>query len=59
MTSSRTLLLAWGFFVLASTLPSTWWEVGPFDTREACEEIRAGMRVTGAYKEVGECTEWQ
>ena len=50
--------LAWGFFVLASTIPPKWWEVGPFETLERCEEIRAGLRLAGAMIEIDECVQW-
>ena len=50
--------LAWGFFVLASTIPPKWWEVGPFETLERREEIRAGLRLAGAMIEIDECIQW-
>jgi len=58
------ILLAWGFWVQVSTLPElldkAWYEVGPFETREQCEYVRAGAAWAGRlYRVIDPCIEWQ
>ena len=45
----------WGFFVLTSTLPPVWIDVGPFETLADCTAINRGMLISGAYIEVDPC----
>jgi hypothetical protein len=58
------ILLAWGFWVQVSTLPElldkAWYEVGPFETREQCEYVRAGAAWAGRlYRVIDPCIEWR
>ena len=58
------ILLAWGFWVQVSTVPElldkAWYEVGPFETMEQCEYVRAGAAWAGRlYRVIDPCTEWK
>ena len=58
MGSDRLLLAAtFGFFVLTSTIPPVWYEVGPFE-KDECERINSAMRVTRIYLDIDPCEEW-
>ncbi len=58
----RAMLLAWGFWVQAATvpalLPTAWYTFGPFDTKEECDAVRNGAISSGAYREVDLCEQW-
>lgn len=51
-------LVGWGFFVLGSSQPPAWWEVGPFETKDECEAVNAGMRGSALYLEIDGCEQW-